>query len=226
MTYQPGEPPYTQPQDPWSGTHGTASAPTEPLPTPARGPDQFTPGVASPTAWSREGIAYDDSLTSTRTGGGRAGLYVFVGLLVVVLGGAGGYASWWLTSRYAGQLAGSPTTTTTTEPSRSPTVRPTEFRYSPEFVKVETCLINRAPEGKEPEMWVVPCDRPGSYKVLKVLTGADIPEDKRDDFHQPDTARALHADLCADVPSDAWFGLNSPNDALDRFYCLQTNPAV
>jgi len=233
MTYQPGEPSYVPPQDPWGDTSSTASAPTEPLPTPARAPDQFAPGVASPAAWSATDIAVTDPQPTVRSGGGRTGLYVLVFLVVVAVAGAGGFASWWATSRYAGRIIGAPATPTSaptsSETSRSPSPTPerTEFAYEddPFAVEAGTCLVNRAPEDEEPEMWVVPCEWPGSYKVLKVLTGADIPEDKRD-FHERDTARALHAELCADEPSDAWFGWNAPNDALDRFYCMQTNRAV
>src|SRR5690606_38695500 len=73
MTYQPGEPSYVPPQDPWADTYGGASAPTEPLPAPepSRGPGQFAPGVASPVDWSRSTIAPDDPVTSTSSGGSR-----------------------------------------------------------------------------------------------------------------------------------------------------------
>lgn len=217
MTYQPGEQPYTQPQDPWSGAHGTASAPTEPMPAPVRSPDQFAPGVASPVTWSQETIAHRDPAPATRSEGSRAGLYVFVGLLVVVLGGAGGYASWWMTTRYAGQLTASPTTTTTTDANQTPTPSPTEFRYAPGQVREGDCMINRGTQ-KDPEMWVVPCDREGAYKVLKVFRGERIPEDDEDNF-----TSATAEDLCGDLPSDAWFGYNAPNNANDYFYCMTTD---
>lgn len=233
MTYQPGEPSYVPPQDPWADTYGGASAPTEPLPAPepSRGPGQFAPGVASPVDWSRSTIAPDDPVTSTSSGGSRAGLYVLVFLLTAVLAGAGGISSWWLTSRYAGQIAGrQPTgtsTTTSADPSPTPTPTQAEFIYDPRRVKEGDCLTNRGTAGQV-EMWVVPCDQPDTYLVLKVVPGDDIPADKRDTFHLPDTARALHAELCADEPmSDAWFGFNAPNDANDHFYCLtRNNPAV
>jgi hypothetical protein len=223
MTYQPGEPPYVQPQDPWSGPQGTTSAPTEPLPAPVRGLDQFTPGVASPAVWSQETISHSDPLTSsTQPGRSGAGRYVLVGLLVVVLGGAGGYGSWWATSRYAGQFTGPPVTTTSTgsspESPESPTPRPTEFKYDPRYVETGTCLENRAPRAPRPDMWVVPCDREGTFEVLKVIVGKDIPEDENDNFTD-----ATSEELCSDVPSNAWFGWNSPNDEQDYFYCMRTN---
>jgi len=229
MTYQPGEPSYVPPQDPWGDTSSTASAPTEPLPAPARGPDQFAPGVASPAAWSATDVAVADPQPTVRSGGGRAGLYVLVFLVVVVVAGAGGFASWWVTTRYAGQLIGAPTTptstTTSSEPSRSPSPdpRPTEFLYADDPFSVEegTCLENRGTQ-RSPEMWVVPCDRPGSYEVLAVFRGDDIPEDESGNFTKEATADVL----CDGLPSDAWFGWNNDNNALDLFYCMKRRPAV
>ena len=153
---------------------------------------------------------------------------MFVGLLVVVLGGAGGYGSWWLTSRYAGQLAGSPTTTATAtaEPIQSATARPTEFRYDADLVRVGDCLVNRAPEGADPDMWVVPCGRPGSYKVVKIVPAQDIPADMRDTLHLKETAQKLYELLCQDVSANAWYSVNSPNDAKDHFLCMEIAPEV
>jgi hypothetical protein len=219
MTYQPGEQPYTQPQDPWLNTQGLASAPTDPLPALARGSGHFAPGVASPVAWSAETVAHSDPYLPAEKTGGRAGLYVLVALLVVVLGGAGGFGAWWAITNYGGSWA-TPSTSNTTTPAgeESPTPEPTELAYRPELVEVGTCLTNRGTI-ERPQMWIVPCDRADTYEVLKVVKGADIPKDAAGAF----TEEATATPVCADVPSDSWFGWNSPNDAQDHFYCMRTN---
>ena len=224
MTYPPpGEQPYTQPQDPWSGSQGIASAPTDPLPQPVRG--QFTPGVAAPSAWSQETIAHSDPYVPAGEGGGRAGLYVLVVLLVIVLGGAGGFGAWWAITNYAGDLGLNPPTTTTptTTGQQSPTPTPTEMKFTPEIIAVGDCMINRNPDVNPPDMYKAPCDRENAFQVLKIFSGAEaIPEGPSGNFTEEDTANVL----CADLDSDSWFGWNSSNDAQDRFYCMTTDVRV
>ena len=223
MTYQSGEPSYVPPQDPWADTSGGASAPTEPLPAPdlSVSPSHFTPGVASPSTPSTwQTVAPGDG--TSPEGRSRAGLYVLIVLLMVVFGGAGGFASWWVTRRYAGPIVdalGTRTPTTSPEPSPTPE-EADEFRYDPSLVEVGTCLLNRGTPTK-PDMWVVPCDREGSYTVLKVVRGEQIPEDENDAFTQ-----ATAEELCDDVIWDAWFGWNTRPNSLDHFYCLKRNRAV
>jgi hypothetical protein len=230
MTYQPGEQPFTQPQDPWSGTQGIASAPTDPIPAapgdrgypqPARG--EFVPGVASPSVWSQETVAHGDPYATNRGGGGRAGLYVGIVLLIVVLAGAGGFGAWWAFSNY---VVG-PNTTPTDSPSTtgsptSPTPTPTEVRYRSDLVAVGTCMINRNPAVNPPNMFIVACDWPGDLEVLQVLkvySGEIIPEDSEGNF----TADVTATPLCGDLDGyDRYYGWNSDNDASDRFYCMTT----
>jgi hypothetical protein len=226
MTYQPGEQPYTQPQDPWSGTQGIAAAPTDPIPQPpARG--QFTPGVASPSVWVQETVAHSDPYAAQARGGGRAGLYILVVLLVVVLGGAGGFGAWWAITNYAGGTGvetppSNTTTTTTTTGPTSPTPDPTETLYRGEVVPEGTCMINRG-SAVDAEMFLVPCDWEGDLEVLEVLrtfSGEDIPEDPAGDFTLEVTAQPL----CGDLPRfNRYFGWNSSNDAQDSFYCMSTD---
>jgi hypothetical protein len=227
MTYQSGEPSYVPPQDPWSGEQGTVSAPTEPLPAPTRDPGQFAPGVASPADWSpstgsdRDLVTLSPSQMSSAPRR-RTGLYILVFLLVAAIGGAVGFASWWVTGHYAEQIgigsADPSETTTSSEPTASPTL--SGQRYHPDLVEVGSCLTNRGAEGR-PEMWVVPCDEPDTYRVLKVLAGAEIPEGMDEKFREEATAQAL----CSDVAWNAWFGWDSDVDALDHFYCMRSNPA-
>lgn len=219
MTYPPGEQPHTPPQDPWSGTQGTASAPTDPLPQPVRG--QFTPGVAapSPAAWSQETVAHSDPYRAPAGGGGRPGLYVLVVLLVVVLGGAGGFGAWWAITKYASGIADpTPTETATTDQPSTPGA--TETPFQPRLVEVGTCMINRG-TGTRPNMMVLPCDSPGALEVLKIRNGEDIPEDPETGGFTDD---ATGIPSCSDVPSTLWYGWDSPNDAQDYVYCLA--PAI
>ncbi len=225
MTYQPGEQPsYTPPQDPWSGTQGVASAPTDPIPAPARG--QFAPGVASPSApapvvWQQETITHDPY----RRGRSRAGLYVFVVILVLVLGGGGGYGAWWAITKYFPTPTDDPSGSGTsngvsTSPSTSSSPTPTDpslTRFDPSKVAVGTCLVNLEPDPtKRPDMYIAPCDREDAFKVLRIRSGEEIPETEDGEF-----TREITADpVCEGLAWDAFFGLNSENDAMDYFYCL------
>ena len=208
MTYQPGEPPsYVQPQDPWSS--GSASPPTDPIPAPpARA--QYAPGIAppatpSPSVWSQETVVQGGD----QQPGGRAGLYVLVTLLVLVLGGAGGAGAWYLIKERLGQVTPVPTTSTP-----GPSTPDTEF--TPSAIRVGDCLFNRTPDGT-PTMVVVSCDTSGAQKVLKIQQGEGILHNASGRFDN-DTANSICLDI--DTWQGYWFGWNSTNNALDYFYCL------
>jgi hypothetical protein len=230
MTYQPGEQPsYTPPQDPWSGTQGVASAPTDPIPAPARG--QFAPGVAAasapPPVWQQETVGYDDPYERVGRGhGGRAGMYVLVVFLVLVLGAGGGYGAWWAITKYfpsedqtvtSGPSSGAPSTDPSTSGDPSPGVSGlVEFR--PNRVEVGDCLINLAEEGEPlPKMYLASCDSEDVYEILRIISGEQIPEREDGQF-----TRQITADpLCQGVAWDAFFGWNHPtDDSQDYFYCL------
>jgi hypothetical protein len=228
MTYQPGEQPFAQPQDPWSGTQGMASAPTDPIPaTPAeRGQQprgQYTPGVASPSVWVQETVAHSDPYASGARGGGRGGLYVLVALLVVVLGGAGGYGAWWAITNYAGGPANPPATTSTSE-STSPTPEPTETAVTvPNFdlVVEGACMINRGSQ-TDPDMFLVACDWAGDddiavVEVLRVERGPGIPENDAGEFDRDSTGVPRCGDLAR---FDLWYTWDHPNDDFDLLVCL------
>lgn len=208
MTYQPGEPPsYAQPQDPWSS--GSTSPPTDPIPAPARA--QFAPGVAPPAApapnvWSQETVLHGGG----EQPGGRTGLYIFVTLLVLVLGGAGGIGAWYVIRERL-----NPATPGTTTDSPGPSTSDTNF--TPSAIRVGDCLFNRTPDST-PTMVVVDCDTAGATKVLKIQSGEGIPENADKHFDN-DTANAI----CKGVEGwdeGSWFGWNSTNNALDYFFCL------
>jgi hypothetical protein len=211
-SYQPGEPPYTAPQDPWSSAPGVASPPTDPIPQAPRG--GFTPGVASPvpppaSVWSQETIAHDDRYR--RSPGGRTGLYILVTIIVLVLGGAGGFGAWYLiTDRMC--PGSQPCTTGSQQPTN-----PTEDTFHPEAVRLQDCLVNHGTE-TDAKMKVESCDTAGALRVLSIVQGEDIPENAQGKFDRNTTA----VPLCGGVQGwdGSWFGWNSSNDRLDFFYCL------
>jgi hypothetical protein len=218
-SYQPGEPPsYTAPQDPWSAAPGVATPPTDPIPQPPRG--QFAPGVASPVApppsnvWAQETIAHDD-----RRPPGRTGLYVLVTVLVLVLGGAGGYGAWYLITQRicaAGSANCNPQSQQTQQQTQS--TQSTDPVFDPAIVKVGDCLVNHGtPE--DPKMRVESCNTPGAFRVLYIKKGKDIPENANGEFDRQTTGPAV----CGDVPDwdNSWFGWDDPdNDNRDYFFCL------
>jgi hypothetical protein len=223
MSYQQGEQPFTQPQDPWSGTQGVASAPTDPIPQPPRG--EFVPGVAAPSVWSQDTVAHVDPYAPQPRGRGSAGLYVGIVLLLVVLAGAGGFGAWWAFRNYVVGPNTPPTNSpsATGSSSTSPTPAPTEVKYAADLVDIGTCMINRNPDVNPPRMYIVACDWPGDLEVLQVLkvySGETIPEDAEGNF----TADATGNFLCGDLDRyDRYYGWNSDNDAADRFYCMTTD---
>lgn len=220
-SYQPGEPPsYAAPQDPWSDAPGVASPPTDPIPQPPRG--GFTPGVAAPvpppqSVWSQETVAHDDGYRPSRGPSGRTGLYILVTLVVLALGGAGGYGAWYLiTERIC--PGGTPCNAQSQDPGDQ-TAAPTDTLppFQPEAVRVGDCLVNHGTE-RDPKMAIEPCENPGALRVLTVEQGANIPRNAEGQIDRGTTANTL----CEGVENwdGSWFGWNSPNDELDFFYCL------
>src|SRR5688572_29413744 len=139
-TFQPGEPStFAPPQDPWSGPHGVAATPTDPIPDPA--PEQFAPGVAGPAprVWSQETISHADPygyMPQRR----RAGRYILVIMLVLALGGAGGFGAWYLITN---NFPTTPQTQGSEQPSSSPSTSTSQTpTFDPADVRVGDCLIN------------------------------------------------------------------------------------
>ncbi|HEY7223353.1 MAG TPA: hypothetical protein VH561_07070 [Micromonosporaceae bacterium] len=228
-SYQPGEQPsYAPPQDPWSGTQGVAATPTDPIPQPPRG--KFSPGVAAPVPpaadlWSQETVAHDDRYTPGRGPAGRGALfYTFVTLVVLLLGGAGGYGAWYLITDRIGTPTAGPTTNngTSAGPSLTTTVPP----FHPDAVRVGDCLLQvdvpyLATDGtqkKRTTLEIVACGTDNSYAVVKIDHGAQLPEDPVTGGLDDATADAV----CKGTPpwDGAWAAWDSDNDSLDYFYCL------
>jgi hypothetical protein len=218
-TYQPGEPSsFAPPQDPWSGPHGVAATPTDPIPQPA--PGQFAPGVAAPAprVWSQETISHDDGYgyVPQRRGAGR---YVLVILLVLVLGGAGGFGAWYLITN---NFPGTPGAQNSREPSATPSTStsPEPPAFEPADVRVGDCLVNNG-TATATNMAIAPCDTAGSYKVVKIIPGLEIPEDVK--ISTREEAQAAAGVLCTGTGYEAYFGWDHPDRAQDFFFCMTVN---
>jgi len=226
-TYQPpGEPPsYAQPQDPWAGTQGVASAPTDPIPQAPAPPGQFAQGVARPSVWTQETISHGgyEYVPQQRS---RLGTYVLIILAVIVFGGGGGYGAYrWIESM-------TPTTPPTSGPTGNPggstpgtsgpaTTPPVEASA----LNVGDCILNTTPDNpgtpavEAPTMVRSACSVKDSYKVIKILAGEQIPEGPQGTFDKDHTA----PEVCKNTGYEAYFAWDSTDDSRDYFFCLTTN---
>jgi len=150
--------------------------------------------------------------------------------LLVVLGGAGGYAAWYIVTKGQpdpGQTTAGATTGPTAGPSgESPVpgfpascpISEDAGAFDPCGVKEGDCLFNDG-TAAEPEIRVTNCDVEGAYKVLKVSRGADIKEGPGDVFDKDTTSVAE----CKDTGYLHWYGYQDAfNDNNDVFLCLTT----
>jgi hypothetical protein len=245
-TYQPpGEPPsYAQPQDPWAGTQGVASAPTDPIPQTPQQYGQFAPGVAAPSVWTQETISHGgyDYVPQERS---RLGMYVLIILAVIVFGGGGGYGAYrWISSLNPPETTVDPTSSTGTSPSTGSTSPGELPQVDPASIKVGECIYNTTPDDPAtqavtaPTMVRVGCAVPAgellkllrvpdpkpdeaerSYTVIKVTSGEQIPEGATGSFDEVVTAPAM----CAGTGYEAFYGWDSRDDTKDFFFCLTIN---
>jgi hypothetical protein len=241
--YQPGEPPsYAPPQDPWADVQGSAT-PTNPIPAVPTQPGgqlpqraQYSPGVATPSArppgiWSQETIASNDRYASSQRPGG-AGLYVLVVILVLVLGGAGGYGAWYfmtqrVTNTPTAQSTHQPTITTSTQggPTASPGVLLTTCPdgtggFDACKVRITDCLSITGPTN-DPTVAVADCSAAGSKKILKIVSGTEIgPQglESRDDTY----LKGLLNSKCQGLGANYYFAWDYPDIGGDRFFCMAT----
>jgi hypothetical protein len=211
-----GAPGYSQPQDPWAGGYepGLASMPTDPI------PQQYEqPYAVRPELWSQAtaGPAGPPQPPYGPPAGKRSNAAMIVGviLLVLVLGGGGGFAAYkYLTRNTA------PTPTPSTSPSASgpsdTLTTPTTFPYT---VQTGDCMVNNG-TAAAPAMGPASCSTPGSYKVVKRVMGADIPEGPDGKFDRDTTS----VKECAGTGFQTWYGYQAGDDRLDIFFCMTNNP--
>src|SRR5262245_37194719 len=103
-TYEPpggppqGPPGYVPPQDPWAGPEhpgGLASMPTDPI------PQQYEPPYTGGDVWSQATVQHGGQSIPIQTPQrNRAGLLAIIFLAVLVLGGGGGYATYYFVRKH------------------------------------------------------------------------------------------------------------------------------
>ncbi len=227
-TYQPpgGQPPegtpsYAQPQDPWSGgfDQGLASVPTDPIPQQY---DPYAQGVSQGDVWSQEtaphgGQQYGYAPAPPKR---KVGLIIAVFLAVLVLGGGGGFAAWYVTTHQT--ASPDPTTSPTTPPTSAAVDNNTCVKangFDPCALAVGDCFVNNGTTNS-PDLKLVECTTPKSFKVVKVSAGAGIPEGPDGKFDADTTS----VSECKDVKFTQWYGYkDGGSDEKDHFFCLTEN---
>jgi hypothetical protein len=144
---------------------------------------------------------------------GRAGTVVLVFLAVLVLGGAGGFGAWYYTNQRAAS-AGTTSPTTGTTGSPSPTAS-----WDAHTVVRGDRLFNYG-TGTAPKLDFSPCSKSGSYKVIRVVSGAIIPENAAGQFDRS-TAEAV----CAGTAWQSYYTYKDlVSDERDLVFCMTNNP--
>jgi hypothetical protein len=197
---------YAQPQDPWGGSYeqGLASMPTDPIPDPY---------AQSGGVWSQETVGHGGQYgyVAQPPQRSKAGMIIVIFLAVVLLGGGGGYLAWYITQPGGNQTSSPAAPNTTAAPT---TTGPAEF--DPHTVEVGDCLLNKG-TNDDPDLEITACTTPKSLKVIKISTGARIPEGPGDRFSKEVTSVAE----CANTGYSDWYGYqHGTDDSKDVFFCL------
>ena len=229
MSYQPGEPSYTQPQDPWSGSHGSAAAPTDPIPAPP--PRAFAQGVATPAppraGWSQETISHHDPYEPGGRARSRTGIYVFTTILALLLAGAGGYGAWLVGNDRFAQASPQPSDSTSSGTQSSTPADtlldscPDQHGFDACKIAVQDCLIN-AGTADRPVMQRSDCGAASSFKVLKIARATEIGDAG---LESEDAAylSGISNKVCAGTGATNYFAFNYTGVGGDRFFCITSN---
>lgn len=218
-----GTPGYAQPQDPWAGGFepGQASVPTDPI------PGQYDPygGYAQGDPYAQQTVPHGAYAVYPPPRRSRALPIAITAVIVLLLGSGAGYAAWYVAT--TNRPSTSPTTpgvvTTTpggqtTTPGGASTTPAAKF--DAHTIVAGDCLLNKG-TADDPDMQLVPCTTPKSYKVIKVDQGAGIPEGPDGKFDRDTTSVAV----CKDTNYESWYAYDDENnDAKDVFFCMTNNP--
>lgn len=218
-----GSPGYAQPQDPWAGGFepGQASVPTDPI------PQQYDPygTYAQGDAWSQQTVPHGGypGYVPQPPRSNRALAITLTVVIVLLLGAGAGYAAWYVATNNRGGTA-NPTTPVpnVTTPKAQTTTPPgtTPPAFDPHSIAVGQCLFNGG-TADDPEMRVVPCTTPKSYKVIKVEQGTGIPEGPSGKFDRDTTSVAV----CKGTGYQSWYAYDDEaDDTKDVFFCMTDNP--
>jgi hypothetical protein len=201
-----GEPGFAPPQDPWSGVDpAISSLPTDPIPQAYNtGPTVAANPWIMPTP-PETGPPQPPRAPEPRSGG-RTGFVVTLVVIVLLLGGGGAYATY----RYLSKpVTSSGNTTSPTTPATS------QFPYT---VNVGDCVANVGTKEK-PAIAPASCSQPGTFKVVKIARGRNIPVGPSDKFDADTTS----VQVCAGIDYQSWYGLQQPNADDNLFFCLVNN---
>jgi hypothetical protein len=186
-TYQPpggpppGPPGYVPPQDPWAvGDHGgLASVPTDPIPH-SYEPQPYPTGsdVWGAATVQQGGQSGVQGVEPQRS---RAGLLAIIFLAVLVLGGGGGYATYYFV-RKNGETA-------------------VVCQLDRCTVQVGQCMVNMGTK-ENPDMHIADCGAANSYTAVKVVRGDGVPRDNSSGEVSPGTAAAT---VCAGQKWDNYY---------------------
>ena len=221
-TYQPqggqqpeGAPPYAQPQDPWAAGHdpNATSLSTEHIP---QQHEPYAGGTGPSGLWTAQtevhgGQSYEYAPPAPARS--KAGLIAVMAIVVLVLGGGGGYTAWYVIRHGGtGQDPGTPGSSSTAASQAPPA-------FDPHDVKVGECLINDGTDEK-PKMASAACTMPKSYKVIKRVAGEGLMENDQGGFDRDTTIKAA----CAGTGFASWYSYKDlSDDTLDLVLCLANN---
>ena len=217
-TYQPpGEPPsYAQPQDPWAGTQGVASAPTDPIPQAAAPHGQFAPGCGRAERVDPGDRSRTAGTTYVPQQRSRVGTYVLVILAVIVFGGGGGYGAYrWIASMTPHNTATSwPTGIRgiSTPGSSGPATTPTVAAAA---LNVGDCILNTTPDNP-----ATPCGRGSDHGAFGLLGEGFIQghQDRGSGSRSqrvrraPSTRTVTAPEVCKGTGYEAYFAWDSTDD--------------
>jgi hypothetical protein len=145
----------------------------------------------------------------------NAGLIVLVVALILVLGGGGGYAAYRFLTQPKTPVGHGPTTATTTTTAVSTPTTPAVFPYT---VKVGDCVYNAGTD-KNPMLQASDCSRAGSFKVVRIQAGPNIPRAADGSFDRDTTASSV----CKGIVYQTWYGYQTGTPELDLFFCMTNN---
>lgn len=227
-TYQPrgGQPPegtpsYPQPQDPWATghDHGLASVPTDPIPHQY---DPYAHGVAESDIWAGPTVAHGGpppyGYVPQQRQKSKTGLIAVAFVAVLVLGGGGGYAAWYvITQQPQGLPSANPSTSGARTQSQTSTTEPAAI-FDPHTINVGDCIVNKGTAAK-PQIQISACSA-GTYKVIFRVDGERIKENAAGSFDAATTS----VDACKGTNFQSWYGYQDPaEDKKDVFFCLTNN---
>ena len=185
-TYQPpggpppGPPGYVPPQDPWGVPEhgGLASVPTDPIPHSY----EQQPYPTGSDVWGAPTVQHGGQFGApgVEPQRSRAGVLAIIFLAVLVLGGGGGYATYYFVRKHG--------------------ETPATCLLDRCTVQVNQCMVNSGTKDA-PDMHISDCVTANSYTAVKVVRGDGVPRDGSGEVN-PSSAAAT---VCAGQRWDNYY---------------------